>query len=69
VRNLEIIFDQDLSLDGNVKQVPRTVFFYLRNITKNRIVSESDAEKLVHAFVTSRLNDCNFCYQAVPKIL
>ncbi|KAI5616355.1 hypothetical protein C0J50_24082, partial [Silurus asotus] len=34
--------------------------FYLRNIPKLRnMMSISDAEKLVHAFMTSRINYCN----------
>ena len=38
----------------------RTAFFHLHNISKIRhILSQNDAEKLVHAFVTSRLDYCN----------
>ena len=55
VRNLGVIFDQDLSLNSHIKQTSRTAFFHLRNITKTRrILSKTDAEKLIHAFVTSR---------------
>lgn len=60
VRNLGVIFDQDLSFDPYIKQTTRTAFFHLRNIAKIRhILSQKDAEKLVHAFVTSRLDYCN----------
>jgi len=60
VRNLGVIFDQNLSFDAHIKQVSRTAFFHLRNIAKIRnILTQSDAEKLVHAFVTSRLDYCN----------
>ena len=35
-------------------------FFHLRNIAKIRhILSQNNAEKIVHAFVTSRLDYCN----------
>ena len=60
VRNLGVIFDQDLSFNSYVKQISRTAFFHLRNIAKIRhILSQQDAEKLVHTFVTSRLDNCN----------
>ena len=60
VKNLGVIFDQDLSFNSHVKQISRTAFFHLRNISKIRhILSQKDAEKLVHAFVTSRLDYCN----------
>lgn len=53
-RNLGVI------LSSHIKQMSRTVFFHLRNIAKIRpILSQKDTEKLVHAFVTSRLDYCN----------
>ncbi len=60
VRNLRVIFDQDMSFNSHIKQTSRTAFFHLRNFAKIRhILSQKDAEKLVHAFVTSRLDYCN----------
>ena len=60
VKNLGVVFDQDLSFNVHIKQILRPAFFHLRNIAKiRRIVSQADAEKLVHAFVTSRLDYCN----------
>ena len=60
VRNLGVTFDQDLSFNSHLKQTSRTAFFHLRNIAKIRpILTQKDAEKLVHAFVTSRLDYCN----------
>ena len=41
-------------------QISRTAFFHLCNVAKIRhILSQKDAEKLVHAFITSRLDYCN----------
>lgn len=60
VRNLGVLFDQDMSFTSHIRQISRTAFFHLRNIAKIRhILSQNNAEKLVHAFVTSRLDYCN----------
>uniref|UniRef100_A0A8P4KP43 Reverse transcriptase domain-containing protein n=1 Tax=Dicentrarchus labrax TaxID=13489 RepID=A0A8P4KP43_DICLA len=68
VRNLGVIFDQDLSFNSHIKQTSRTAFFHLRNIRKNRhILSQTDAEKLIHAFVTSRLDYCNSLLSGCPN--
>ena len=68
VRNLGVIFDQDLSFHSHIKQTSRTAFFHLRNITKiRRILSKTDAEKLIHAFVTSRLDYCNSLLSGCPN--
>lgn len=68
VRNLGVLFDQDLSFSSHIKQISRTAFFHLRNIAKIRpILSQSDAEKLVHAFVTSRLDYCNSLLSGCPS--
>jgi len=45
----------------------RTAFFHLRNIAKLcNMLSVSDAEKLVHAFMTSRLDHCNALLAGCP---
>ena len=60
VKNLGVVFDQDMSFISHIKQTSRSAYFHLRNIAKIRhILSQNDAEKLVHAFVTSRLDYCN----------
>ncbi len=68
VRNLGIIFDQDLSFNSHIQQISRTAFFHLRKIAKIRsILSQKDAEKLVHAFITSRLDYCNSLLSGCTK--
>uniref|UniRef100_A0A8P4K2R3 Reverse transcriptase domain-containing protein n=1 Tax=Dicentrarchus labrax TaxID=13489 RepID=A0A8P4K2R3_DICLA len=68
VRNLGVIFGQDLSFNSHIKQTSRTAFFHLRNIRKIRhILSQTDAEKLIHAFVTSRLDYCNSLLSGCPN--
>ncbi len=60
VNNLGVILDSNLSFENHVSHVTKTAFFHLRNIAKLRkMLSVSDAEKLVHAFMTARLDYCN----------
>uniref|UniRef100_A0A669C4E4 Reverse transcriptase domain-containing protein n=1 Tax=Oreochromis niloticus TaxID=8128 RepID=A0A669C4E4_ORENI len=68
VRNLGVIFDQDMSFNAHIKQICKTAFFRLRNISKIRnILTRSDAKKVVHAFITSRLDYCNSLLSGSPK--
>ena len=67
-RNLGVIFDQDLSFTSHIKQISKSAFFHLRNIAKIRhILTQRDAERLVHAFVTSRLDYCNSLLSGCPN--
>ncbi len=60
VRNLGVLFDSNLSFDSHVSSICKTAFFHLKNISKLRpMVSMSNAEMLIHAFMTSRLDYCN----------
>ncbi len=67
VKNLGVILDSNLSFENHISNVPKTAFFHLRNIAKLRnMLSVSDAEKLVHAFMTSRLDYCNALLGGCP---
>ena len=60
VKNLGVILDSNLSFENHISHVTKTAFFHLRNIAKLRnMLPVPDAEKLVHAFMTSRLDYCN----------
>ncbi len=53
--------------ENHISHVTKTAFFHLRNIAKLRnMLSVSDAEKLVHAFMTSRLDYCNALLGGYP---
>ncbi len=67
VKNLGVILDSNLSLENHISHVKKIAFFYLRHIAKLRnMLSISDAEKLVHAFMTSRLDYCKALLGGCP---
>ncbi len=57
VRNLGVLFDSNLSFHSHVSSICNTELCYLKNISKLRPMS--NAEMLIHAFMTSRLDYCN----------
>ncbi len=66
-QNLGVILDSNLSFEKHISNVTKTAFFHLRNIAKLRnMLPVSDAEKLVHAFMTSRLDYCNALLGGCP---
>jgi hypothetical protein len=68
VRNLGVMFDQELSFKSHINQSTKTAYFHLRNIAKIRnILPKSAAEKVVHTLVSSRLDYCNALLAACPK--
>ncbi len=70
VRNLGVMLDSNLSFENHISHVTKTAFFHLRNIAKlQNMLSVSDAEKLVHAFMTSRLDYCNALLGGCPASL
>ncbi len=63
-----VVLDSKLYFDNHISHVTKTAFFHLRNIAKLRsMLSVSDAEKLVHAFMTSRLDYCNALLGGCPE--
>ncbi len=60
VRNLGVLFDRNLSFEKHVSSICKTAFFQLKSISKLRpMLSMSNAETLINAFMTSRLDYCN----------
>ncbi len=67
VKNRGVILDSNLFFENHISQFTKTAFFHLRNIAKLlSMLSVSDAEKLVHAFMTSRLDYCNALLGGCP---
>ncbi len=70
VKNLAVILDSDLSFEAHISKVTKTAFFHRRNVAKMRpFLTKQDAEKLIHAFITSGLDYCNALFTVLPKKL
>ncbi len=67
VRNLGMIFDAQLTFNSHFKNITKVSFFHLRNIACIRsFLSRPDAERLIRAFITSRLDYCNSLFGGLP---
>ncbi len=67
VTNLGVRFDPLLNFEAHIKHLCKTSFHHLRNIARLRpSLTIHDAEKLVHAFVSSRLDYCNALLIGIP---
>ncbi len=62
-----VVLDSNFSFENHIFHVSKKAFFHLRNIAKLRnMLTVSDAEKLVHAFMTYRLDYCNALLGGCP---
>ena len=69
-RNLGVTIDQCLDLTDHVKKICVSCHCHLRNITKIRkYLSEETSEILVHAFISSKLDNCNSLLYGLPQHL
>ncbi len=67
VKNLGVIVDSNLSFENHISHATKTAFFHVRNNAKlQNMLTVSDAEKLVHAFMTSKLDYCNALLGGCP---
>lgn len=68
VRDLGVIVDPHLQMTKHVNNICKSGFFALKNIGKIRnYISQSDCERLVHAFITSKLDMCNSILIGLPS--
>ncbi|XP_073677283.1 uncharacterized protein [Garra rufa] len=67
VKNLGVIFDSTLSFQSHIKSITKSAFYHLRCIAQLRpFISNKDAETVVHAFVSSRIDFCNALFIGLP---
>lgn len=71
VKNLGMICDSALKFDKQVNEIAKTSFFKLRMISRIKpFLSHKNLEKIIHAFITSRIDYCNSLYYgAQNKVL
>ena len=70
VKNLGVMLDSFLKMEGHVNAVCKSAFFHLRNIARIRqFLNKESTEKVVHALVTSRLDYCNSLLYGIPMKL
>ncbi len=66
--NLGVWFDRELKFDKQINNVVKLCFFNLRLLAKVKpFLSAIDLEKLIHAFIFSRLDYCNTIYIGVNQ--
>lgn len=67
-RNLGVVMDSDLNFNSHMKMITKSAYYHLKNISRVRgLMSQQDLEKLVHAFIFSRLDYCNSIFTGLPK--
>ncbi len=61
------MFDPSLSFQSHINSISKLAFFHLRLIVQLRpFISTNDAETLIYAFVSSRLDYCNALFIGLP---
>ena len=67
VPNLGVIFDEDGMMTSQIDSINKSAYYALYRIGKIRnLLDKYTTEKLVHAFVTSRLDYCNNLLMGLP---
>ena len=68
VKNLGVLLDSDLNFSKHFSNITRTAIYQIRNIAKIRsFISFTDAQTLIHTFVTNHLDYCNSLFSGLPK--
>jgi hypothetical protein len=68
VKKRGVILNSELNFKSHNRNVIKIAFYHLRNIAKVRpFLSQADTERLIHAFITSRLDYCHALQSGLPK--
>ena len=68
-RNLGVVFDDNLHFQTQINTVCSSAYLALNSIGKiRRYLDRQTTEKLVHAFVSSRLDQCNSLLYGLPNV-
>src|SRR6056300_467171 len=67
-RNIGVLFDSTLSMTHHIKQLSKGAFYHLKNIARiRRYLSFATTEKLIHVFITSKIDNYNSLLYGLPK--
>ena len=67
VRNIGVMFDDTMTMSEQVTSICKAAHFHLRNIGRIRkCITYEACEKIIHAFVTSRIDCCNSVLHGLP---
>ena len=67
VKNLGVWLDSRLNMEKQISNICKSTFYMLYNLRHiRRYLSQEDAETLVHAFISSRLDYCNGLLFGLP---
>ena len=62
------VFDSTMTLKPHISNIGRVSSFHIRNISRIRkYLNQSAAEQIIHAFVTSRLDNGNALVHGLPQ--
>ena len=66
-KNIGVTFDGYMSMNKHITNICKSCFFHLRKIARIKdYLSASDIQTLVHAFITSKLDNCNYLLHGLP---
>ena len=69
-RNIGVMFNDVMNHEHQVQYICKVAFFHIRNLAKIRkCLTQKDTETLVHAFVTSKLDNFNSLLAELPQYL
>ena len=67
-RNIGVMFDSTLSLDRQISIVCKSALYSIRSISRIRtFLSMETTKTLMHALVSSKLDNCNAILYVLPK--
>ena len=69
-RNIGLIFDEVMSHEHQIQKICKSAFFHIRNLSRIRkCLNQKDIKTLVHAFITSKLDNCYSLLSGLPQYL
>ena len=69
-RNIGAVFDNTMNFEQHIKDICKSAFYHIKNISQVRkYLSIESTKTLVHAFVTSRIDNCNALLYGLPSYL